>query len=189
MHPLPALTSSVKMLQNLFMAVYSFYAFWGTALVFWRNWKRAGFDPLVPFCDPKRVMDVDMDYWLYTFYISKYIGAVPYSAFATVGNHSQPSFCRVHRYHFAPVARQACFPSREQPVFPPRYALNLFLWSMLFRLIWALSSFPPLCDCLDCLDHLALWFLRRMDWSSVERGTLPREDHLPCVPLFSLFCS
>jgi hypothetical protein len=70
--PQPFNVSTVSLIQNFLMTIYSAYAFWGTFLVVYRNWKANGFDPWIPFCDPKGKMDVGMDWWLYSFYLSKF---------------------------------------------------------------------------------------------------------------------
>eukprot|EP00808_Paulinella_micropora_P003044 g39742.t1 len=59
--------------HNVTMTVYSLYAFVGVSAVLYRNWKAVNFDLMIPFCDPKGQMDIDMDYWFYTFYLSKFL--------------------------------------------------------------------------------------------------------------------
>jgi len=59
--------------QNFFMCIYSLYAFLGMFETLWRNWSDTGFNLFVIICDPQRKMMRDMDYWMYTFYLSKYI--------------------------------------------------------------------------------------------------------------------
>jgi len=109
--------TAISMVQNFLMAIYSFYAFWGTALVLWKNWKAAGFDPLVPFCDPHGVMDVNLDYWLYTFYISKY----------------------------AEFTDTILLLLRAKPVFPPansQYFLHVFHHAVTASIVWVTWRVP-----------------------------------------------
>jgi len=58
--------------QNLIMCIYSLYAFLGMAETLWKNWVVHGSDPFTIICDPNHHMMQNMDYWMYTFYLSKY---------------------------------------------------------------------------------------------------------------------
>jgi len=57
--------------HNFIMCVYSLYAFIGTVSVMLDNNKNLPITTLV--CDPKTYQKRDMDYWFYTFYLSKYL--------------------------------------------------------------------------------------------------------------------
>src|SRR3989338_8732291 len=67
-------SKTVGIIHNFLMAAYSLYAFIGTASVFWNNWSARNYaiKPLV--CDNES-QDIlkDMDYWVYTFYLSKFV--------------------------------------------------------------------------------------------------------------------
>lgn len=71
--PLNFIVRPVSIVQNFIMCLYSLYVFYGTALVLYENWSKAGFDLLLPFCDPKRKMVVNLDFWMYHFYLSKFV--------------------------------------------------------------------------------------------------------------------
>jgi len=62
----------LTMPQNFIMCIYSLYAFLGMFETLWRNWTLNGSSLFMLVCDPKHDMMVDMDYWMYTFYLSKY---------------------------------------------------------------------------------------------------------------------
>jgi len=57
--------------HNFIMCIYSLYAFVGVLGVMMENNKTAPLHTLV--CDPKKLQQKDMDYWFYTFYLSKYV--------------------------------------------------------------------------------------------------------------------
>jgi len=59
--------------HNLFMTVYSFYAFVGTVSILLENWSHHGFKPSIPFCDPEGRLRPGTDWWMYSFYISKFL--------------------------------------------------------------------------------------------------------------------
>merc|ERR1711907_185997 len=63
---------AVERINNLFMAVYSGYTFVGVAALLWHNWSSMSYDPVAPFCDGSRRLLDGMDFWFYTFYISKF---------------------------------------------------------------------------------------------------------------------
>jgi GNS1/SUR4 family len=65
-------TVAFNLVHNFIMAAYSLYAFIGTAAVLYRNWARVDFDAKVLFCDKNEDMLVDFDYWMYTFFLSKF---------------------------------------------------------------------------------------------------------------------
>jgi len=60
-------------IHNFFMTAYSFYALVGTVSIFLENWAKTGFDLRVPFCDPTQSLKPGMDWWLYSFYLSKFL--------------------------------------------------------------------------------------------------------------------
>jgi len=57
--------------HNLIMCIYSLYAFVGTLSVMIDNNNTAPRSTLV--CDPQKLQQRGMDYWFYTFYLSKYV--------------------------------------------------------------------------------------------------------------------
>jgi len=59
--------------HNFFMTVYSFYALVGTVSILFENWAKTGFNFRVPFCDPSLSLKPGMDWWLYSFYLSKFL--------------------------------------------------------------------------------------------------------------------
>jgi len=59
--------------HNLIMCVYSLYAFIGVALVLFQNLQKVNFNAYYLFCDTNSDMAEGMDYWIYTFYLSKYV--------------------------------------------------------------------------------------------------------------------
>lgn len=63
---------ALERLNNLLMAAYSGYTFVGASALLWHNWSSIGFDPMAPFCDGSRRLLHDMDFWFYTFYLSKF---------------------------------------------------------------------------------------------------------------------
>eukprot|EP01125_Pyxidicula_operculata_P005918 TRINITY_DN2068_c0_g1_i2.p1 TRINITY_DN2068_c0_g1~~TRINITY_DN2068_c0_g1_i2.p1 ORF type:complete len:274 (+),score=46.02 TRINITY_DN2068_c0_g1_i2:834-1655(+) len=110
--PLPQfILKPLSMIHNFVMCAYSAYAMVGTTIVLYNNWKSAGFDPLVPICDPDRIMKVDMDYWMYTFYLSK----------------------------FWEYIDTVLLIFRNKPVFPPsnpQYFLHVFHHSVTASIVW-----------------------------------------------------
>jgi len=61
----------ITITHNFIMCIYSLYAFIGVVCVMLENNKTAPITTLV--CDPKKLQKKDMDYWFYTFYLSKYV--------------------------------------------------------------------------------------------------------------------
>jgi len=57
--------------HNFIMCIYSLYAFVVTLGVMMENNKTAPLQTLV--CDPNKLQEKGMDYWFYTFYLSKYV--------------------------------------------------------------------------------------------------------------------
>lgn len=57
--------------QNAFMCLYSLYAFLGMFETLWKNWSAQGRPLFMIICDPKQDMMVNMDFWMYTFFLSK----------------------------------------------------------------------------------------------------------------------
>jgi len=57
--------------HNLVMCIYSLYAFVGVAFVMLENNKTAPISTLV--CDPQEKQQRGMEYWWYTFYLSKFV--------------------------------------------------------------------------------------------------------------------
>lgn len=57
--------------QNFLMCIFSFYAFIGMFSTLWRNWSAQNHSLFLIICDPQHHMMQDMDYWMYTFYLSK----------------------------------------------------------------------------------------------------------------------
>jgi len=58
--------------HNLIMCLYSFYAFVGTSLVLFQNLKKSDFEFYKLFCDKTQSMKEGLDFWVYTFYLSKF---------------------------------------------------------------------------------------------------------------------
>merc|ERR1711907_862836 len=58
--------------NNFVMAIYSLYTFVGVAAILLHNFAAMGYDPKAPFCDSSRGLLKGMDFWFYTFYISKF---------------------------------------------------------------------------------------------------------------------
>lgn len=71
--PRPINVKIISVTQNLFMTIYSLWALIGTSLVLYQEWKKAGFSLTVPFCDPQHRFQKAMDFWFYTFYLSKFL--------------------------------------------------------------------------------------------------------------------
>jgi len=65
--------SAITVTHNLVMCIYSIYAFIGVSLVLLKNLIKINFNPSYLVCDPHQDLLEDMEYWIYTFYISKYI--------------------------------------------------------------------------------------------------------------------
>jgi len=63
----------LTIVHNFFMAVYSFYALLGTWDIVFENWSNSGFDLNLPFCDPDAKLKKGTDWWLYSFYLSKFL--------------------------------------------------------------------------------------------------------------------
>jgi len=63
----------LSLVHNLVMCLYSFYALIGTSLVLMENWSNLNFSLYVPMCDPKRQFIDGYDFWMYTFYLSKFL--------------------------------------------------------------------------------------------------------------------
>jgi len=61
----------ITMPHNIIMCLYSLYAFVGTLVTMFENCKTAPLSTLI--CDPNKEQQRDMDYWFYTFYLSKYV--------------------------------------------------------------------------------------------------------------------
>jgi len=59
--------------HNLIMCIYSLYTFIGTSLVLLQNLKKVDYDFYYLVCDPDEVMYKGIDFWVYTFYLSKYV--------------------------------------------------------------------------------------------------------------------
>lgn len=59
--------------QNAFMCLYSLYAFLGMFETLWKNWSAHGRPWFMIICDPKQDMMVNMDFWMYTFFLSKFV--------------------------------------------------------------------------------------------------------------------
>jgi len=59
--------------HNLVMCIYSLYAFVGVTIVIFQNLKKANFNIYILWCDPDMLMKEGMDFWVYTFYLSKYV--------------------------------------------------------------------------------------------------------------------
>lgn len=65
-------SKTISFVHNTVMCLYSLYSFIGCSVVLWRNWEREQFSPKTLVCDPSKKMQVDFDYWQYTFYLSKF---------------------------------------------------------------------------------------------------------------------
>jgi len=59
--------------HNLIMCVYSFYAFIGIALVVLQNLRKVNYNLYALWCDKNEGMREGLDFWIYTFYLSKYV--------------------------------------------------------------------------------------------------------------------
>jgi len=97
--------------------VYSAYSLTGTTIVLWKNWSKAGFDPWVPLCDPKHRLYENLDYWMYTFYLSKYLEFID-TVFLLL---------------------------RAKPVFPPansQYFLHVFHHLVTASIVWVAWRLP-----------------------------------------------
>ena len=66
------LSTFVAFVHNALMSAYSLYEFIGCYLVLSRNWARHGNSPRALVCDPDAGMLDGMDFWIYTFYLSKF---------------------------------------------------------------------------------------------------------------------
>lgn len=107
----------VSVVHNIIMTIYSAYAMIGTSITFWHNWKSAGFTLLLPICDPDRLLYKNMDYWLYTFYLSK----------------------------FYEIVDTLLLVLRAKPVFPPRnaqYTLHIFHHCITASIVWLAWRYP-----------------------------------------------
>lgn len=62
----------VERVNNLFMSLYSGYTFVGVVALLIHNWSSMNYDPVAPFCDGGRRLLDGMDFWFYTFYVSKF---------------------------------------------------------------------------------------------------------------------
>jgi len=69
----PINISFVTVPHNLVMCLYSLYTFVGVAIVIFQNLKKANFNLSILWCDPNIQMKEGMDFWVYTFYMSKYV--------------------------------------------------------------------------------------------------------------------
>jgi len=58
--------------HNLIMCVYSFYTFVGISIVLFQNLKKTNFNFYTLFCDSSQNMKEGLDFWVYTFYLSKF---------------------------------------------------------------------------------------------------------------------
>eukprot|EP01128_Nolandella_sp_AFSM9_P007490 TRINITY_DN4119_c0_g1_i1.p1 TRINITY_DN4119_c0_g1~~TRINITY_DN4119_c0_g1_i1.p1 ORF type:complete len:520 (-),score=92.10 TRINITY_DN4119_c0_g1_i1:93-1652(-) len=109
--PKPLWVFPISLTQNFLMFAYSLYAFIGTTLTLYKNWKSVGFDIITPFCDVNDVMRQDMDFWFYTFYLSKFLEYVD-------------SFLLV---------------AKAKPLLPPgntQYFLHVFHHSVTASIVW-----------------------------------------------------
>jgi hypothetical protein len=77
--PMPTLWLTIP--QNFIMCIYSGYAFLGSFSVIWRNWSELGYPFFTIICDPSGSMMKGLDYWMYTFLVSK-VCSVTTSSFA-----------------------------------------------------------------------------------------------------------
>jgi len=59
--------------HNLVMCIYSLYTFVGVSIVMFQNLKKSNFMLNELFCDPTQRMKEGMDFWVYTFYLSKFV--------------------------------------------------------------------------------------------------------------------
>jgi hypothetical protein len=71
-HYKPFNINFITLPHNLFMCIYSLYAFVGVLAVMIENNKTAS-SLTTLICDPNEEQQRDMDYWFYTFYLSKYV--------------------------------------------------------------------------------------------------------------------
>jgi len=71
--PQPYNVKMFSVVHNFIMGLYSLVSAIATIFILYENWKESGFDPLMPFCDTKKRVQKDMDYWLYLFYLSKFL--------------------------------------------------------------------------------------------------------------------
>uniref|UniRef100_A0A6B2LIH8 Elongation of fatty acids protein n=1 Tax=Arcella intermedia TaxID=1963864 RepID=A0A6B2LIH8_9EUKA len=55
------------------MCLYSLYAFIGVTLVLWQNIVKNGYDFTGLWCDPHKNYIDGLEYWSYTFYLSKFV--------------------------------------------------------------------------------------------------------------------
>lgn len=68
----PHPNKTLVFIHNFLMSAYSLYEFIGCVLVLGRNWAANGFSFSILVCDPEGKMLVDFDWWIYTFYLSKF---------------------------------------------------------------------------------------------------------------------
>jgi len=69
----PLNISSITIPHNLFMCIYSFYAWIGVFMVLFQNLKKENFNLSLLICDPNHKIMEGMSFWVYTFYLSKFV--------------------------------------------------------------------------------------------------------------------
>jgi len=62
-----------SVIHNFIMTFYSLWGFLGVSYQLYHNWKINHFDLKLPFCDPNHLMMEGFDFWMYIFYMSKYL--------------------------------------------------------------------------------------------------------------------
>eukprot|EP01123_Difflugia_compressa_P008493 TRINITY_DN2548_c0_g1_i1.p1 TRINITY_DN2548_c0_g1~~TRINITY_DN2548_c0_g1_i1.p1 ORF type:complete len:368 (-),score=48.39 TRINITY_DN2548_c0_g1_i1:70-1173(-) len=103
--------------HNFIMCVYSLYCFVGVTIVLYGNLKKLNFNVYSMFCDATGIAQEGMDYWVYTFYLSKFVEYLD-TVFLLI---------------------------KAKPVIPPensQYLLHIYHHAITAAIVWSTIFFP-----------------------------------------------
>eukprot|EP01126_Amoeba_proteus_P034443 TRINITY_DN3432_c0_g1_i8.p1 TRINITY_DN3432_c0_g1~~TRINITY_DN3432_c0_g1_i8.p1 ORF type:complete len:167 (-),score=25.95 TRINITY_DN3432_c0_g1_i8:440-940(-) len=92
---------------NVIMCLYSGGLFIPLFTILNKNWAKTGYDLSIPFCDPEHGLMEGLHFWIYTFYLSKYVEYVDSFVLVLKGKKLLPpenSQFFLHVFHHAVTA-------------------------------------------------------------------------------------